>query len=366
MRRGCCVICKSINLQTIHSIPSYPIKMWNTNTSIDADVLLDFTHIGCVDCGCVQLQELVDPSILYTETYSTPLFSAIWQRHHAKFARFILDTTSDTTFLEIGGNAGALYKHLRELREIQYTVLDMERNLQLPDHIEFIRGRCEEFEYTDHKTIIASHVFEHLHSPQLFLEAIKKYGVDTVYISIPDFEALLDQGYITLLTTQHTFYCGFEYICYLFSLYGYANETHTRFEDHSTMFKFVKSCIAPLSIPRSQSIISRVEKIFLDYTLRIKSIELNEECYICPAGMYGQMLYYSLSDAKTNVLGFIDGDTKKAGLRLYGTGKLTFSPTIVTKYTVKPITVIVCNTPYENEILKYLNEYSNYITIIYI
>jgi len=341
--------------------------MWNTNTTIDTDVLVDFTHIGCLDCGCVQLQDLVDPSILYTETYSTPLFSGIWQRHHAKFARFILDTTSDTRFLEIGGNAGVLYKHLSKSRDtIQYTVLDMERNLELPGEIDFIRGKCEDFSYIGHKTIIASHVFEHLHSPQLFLETIKKHDVETVYISIPDFEALLDQGYITLLTTQHTFYCGFDYICYLFSLYGYTNEIHSSFEEHSTMFKFVKSSITPLPKPMSQSIISRVQKIFLDYTSRIQSIELNEECYICPAGMYGQMLYYSLGDMRTSVIGFIDGDTKKAGSRLYGTDKLTFSPSVVTKYKAKPVTVIVCNSPYENEILKYLNEYSSYITIMQI
>ena len=340
--------------------------MWNTNTSIESDVLVDFTHIGCLECGCVQLEDLVDPSILYTETYSTPLFSAIWQRHHAKFARFILDTTFDSAFLEIGGNTGALYKHLHELREIQYTILDMERNLQLSDEVDFIRGKCEEFDYSGHKAIIASHVFEHLHSPRLFLETIQRYGVETVYISIPDFEALLDQGYITLLTTQHTFYCGFDYICYLFSLYGYTNEVYTRFEEHSTMFKFVKSDITPLAIPRCQNLISRVENIFLEYTRRINSIELNEECYICPAGMYGQMLYYSLGNAKTNVIGFIDGDIKKAGSRLYGTDKLTFSPSTLTKYTAKPVTVIVCNTPYEKEILKYLNEYSRHITIMHV
>ena len=364
MERKACIICEKDDFQPIHSIKNFPIQMWNTVQDPKEDILLDFTIIGCRYCGCVQLRYIVEPSILYTQSYSTPLFSPIWIEHHKEFSEFILKTTNTKKFLEIGANAGQLYRLLAKGKAIEYTSLDMTRHPDLPAEVFCLEGNCEEFDYTGHSTIILSHVFEHLLEPRKFLESIRAANVDEVYISIPDFNELEAEEYTTLLTTQHTFSCGETYIRYLFSLYGYYKEIGITFKKHSTILKFKAGAYYSLMVPRELYHIDRVQKTFEKYYRKINATEISSECYICPAGMYGQMLYLSLGDKQKYVLGFIDGDKRKHNTRLYGTDKLTYSPSKLLEYSESPIPLMLCTSPYENELRKYLEEYLDNIRIV--
>ena len=364
MERKKCIICEKEDFRLIHTIKKFPIQMWNTTQEPEKDVLLDFTIIGCTYCGCVQLRYIVEPSILYTQSYSTPLFSPIWIEHHRQFSEFILNTTSAKNFLEIGANAGQLYSLLSKDRDIEYSSLDITRHRDLPAEVACVEGNCEEFDYTGHSTIILSHVFGHLLDPRKFLESIRDAHVDEVYISIPDFNHLEAEEYTTLLTTQHTFSCGESYIRYLFSLYGYYKEIGISFQKHSIILKFKAGSYYSLMVPRELYHIDNVQKTFDKYYTKINATEISSACYICPAGMYGQMLYLSLEDKQKYILGFIDGDKRKNNTRLYGTDKLTYLPSKLLEYSESPITVILCRSPYENELRKYLEEYADNIRII--
>ena len=364
MKRKYCIICHLENFTTIYHIPAYPIQMWNTNKPIDSDIYIDFTVVGCSNCGCIQLSNVVDPSLLYTSSYSTPLFSSIWKEHHAEFSKFIMNNTSQDKFLEIGANAGQLYMNLCKNRDISYNVLDFKRHNDLPLNISCTEGSCEEFDYTAYSSIIMSHVFEHILDPHRLIKKMYNSGVKEVFISIPDFHAILENQYINILTTQHIFYCAKEYIMYLFSLYGYRYEENITFKCHSEFFKFVKSNDCIVELPRLDYVIKNSTMMFKEYSYIIKSLVINQPTYICPGGMFGQMVYLLLdTQQKDNIIGFIDGDIMKNNTRLYGTDKLTYSPGILQQYTDKPVNIIIMDNPYIKEIYIYLNKFINNINL---
>ena len=108
-------------------------------------------------------------------------------------ANFILEHNNDTNILEIGSNKGELYNILSQHCDFEYTTLDMYQHEDLPKNIKFIQGNCETFNYNGYTTLILSHVFEHLYNPTKFIKNIKNYNVKNIFISIPDYDSLLEE-----------------------------------------------------------------------------------------------------------------------------------------------------------------------------
>jgi hypothetical protein len=96
----------------------------------------------------------------------------------------------------------------------------------------------------------------------------------------------------------------------------------------------------------------------------VKNIVIDNACFICPGGHYGQKIYYYLQHYHKNIIGFIDNDLSKQGKRVYGTSGHVFSPHILTSYNDKPVYVILYAGPYTGEIKRQLNTLHNSITYI--
>jgi hypothetical protein len=250
--------------------------------------------------------------------------------------------------MEVGANKGGLYTMLKEKRNIHYNVLDMYKNNELDESIDFVQGNCEEFNFTGYNTLILSHVFEHLYSPLTFIKNIKKNSVSTVFISIPNFDFLLKEESISIIHSQHTFFCGLDYILYMFSLHKYKCENYITYQGNfkSYMLKFVlDESIVPLFMPSTDvRLYKNIYENKIDY---YKNIEVPPNSYIFPSGIYGQYLYYFLINKK-NIVGFLDNNNERHNKKLYGTDKLTFSPLHV---DLNHSTIIICDCPYKNEII---------------
>jgi FlaA1/EpsC-like NDP-sugar epimerase len=87
----------------------------------------------------------------------------------------------------------------------------------------------------------------------------------------------------------------------------------------------------------------------------MKSIIVDTPCFICPAGHYGQKLYYYLQASKKNIKGFIDNDPLKQGKRVYGTPVYVYSPDILKTYRETTIYMILYAGPYVDELKLQLN-----------
>ena len=351
LNRTFCTICNYSTFDTIASFPHFPI-MAISNESVQ-EHYFDFTLITCKQCNCLQLKNLVDPSILYSDVYTSASFSPSWNDHHINFSKFILTSTTASSFLEIGANRGDLYTLLSKEKTIDYTTLDMFKHSELPSEIKFVHGNCELFDFTGYRSVILSHVFEHLYSPRTCIANLRKANVDEVFISIPHFDQLLKNQSIQLLHSQHIFYCGIDYIIYLFSLFNYRCNKHFIYNGNfkSIMFHFVSDHrMLSTSIPSTS--IQLYKEIYVNNIQKIQKFQVPSNCYIAPSGVYGQFFYYFLNK-KENIVGFLDNNTQRHNKTLYGTDKIVYSPRDIDYHNV---TVLVCDCPYKNEIIQGLKE----------
>ena len=361
--RKSCVICSNKNFELINSFFNFPI-MSISNNSVKED-FYDYTLISCTNCNCLQLKNLVDPSILYSDVYMISTFTPSWFEHHVDFSKFILSNTNEKSFLEIGANKGDLYKIMSKERLITFTVLDMYKHQDLPLEIFFIEGNCEDYNFKGYNTLILSHVFEHLYNPKKFIENIRNANVENIFISIPNFDLLLKEENYTIIYSQHTFYCGFDYITYLFSLYNYKCEKYFIYDGNikSSMFKFILDYkTTQIKLPSTD--IKLYNNIYIDKIDYLNKIIIPENSYIAPSGIHGQYLYKFINlNMKKNIVGFLDNNEKRHNNNLYGTDKKVYFPLYI---NLTNSTIIICNCQFKDEIVKGLQNICDSITFLYV
>ena len=161
---------------------------------------------------------------------------------------------------------------------------------------------------------------------------------------------------ISIIHNEHTFFIGDDEIKYLFSQYGYLCATSKAFRNHSLFYHFVyNESIMALPVPSNMARAENIKTYISDFELSIKNINITMPCFICPAGHYGQKIYYYLEQYHNNIIGFIDNDISKQGLRVYGTPKQVYSPNILKTYEGNMICVILYAGPYTKELQTQLN-----------
>lgn len=359
--RNQCVVCNNLTFELVSSFPKFGIMAIANDLVLDQ--YYDLNLISCNKCNCLQLKNLVDASILYSDVYTNATFSPSWENHDIFLSDFILENSEECTFIEVGANKGGLYNILKRKREINFNVLDMYKDDKLDKNINFIEGNCETFDFTGYKNIILSHVFEHLYSPLVFIENIRNANVCNVFISIPNFENLLEEKSTSIIYSQHTFYCGKDYIIYMFSLFNYKCEKYYAYDGNckSNMFKFVLDNNVKIeNIPNTN--VSLYKNIYIDKILYYQNIEVPVNSYIIPSGIYGQFLYYFLKN-KENIIGFIDNEPQRHNNKLYATNKYVNSPLNI---DYKNSTIIVCDCPYKTEIINGLEKINSNINFLLI
>ena len=363
MNRESCVICNSKQLDTIYILKKYPVAFSPPILSIENDQFADFKVEGCLVCGCTQVKTLTDTSILYENAHNLTFDTPSWKLHHESFASYILTNTEVTSFLEIGGVSGVLVKHILSNRSVNYTILDLCPDNPSINTVNFIVGNCEEFDYTGHSTIILSHVFEHLYEPIRFINKIKEYDIQDIFISIPNMQNQLDTGNICPLHYEHTYFCNDYFIKYLFSTGGYKCHSFFYFKNHSIFYHFKKDTFK-ISLENQSDILLTFKTMINSIETRMKSISITTPSFIAPAGHYGQMLYYYLKEYNDQIIGFLDNDPSKIGKRVYGCDKFVMNPNVLKEYNGIPITIIIYAGPYLEEIKEQYMKLHSQITFI--
>jgi hypothetical protein len=307
---------------------------------------------------------LIDPVKLYEHSHNSTENTPTWKEHHKAFSQFIA-VTSPQRLLEIGGNSGTLYGLLSEAIP-DYSILDICDSEKRPPGVRFLQGNCETFDLAGHPHIAMSHTFEHLYFPRTFVENLAKAKVQSICISIPNMEHLLTSKNISVLHNEHTYFVAEKELTYLFSLVGYTCKTSTPFKKHSTFYQFVPSDVKPIPISPNPERAIQLKEILSEFEGRLRDITIDKPCFICPGGHYGQKIAYYLNSFSHYILGFLDNDPSKQGLRVYGTNKTVQSPKVLREYQAVGVHVILYAGPYTEELKKQLNELHpsiEYITI---
>ena len=376
MIRNNCVICQNTYFNNVFNVLS-------TTDIVSSSIFLQneiktLNFIGCLKCGCIQLQNLFDPKEIYAQPmqcFNGPSLN----KHYELLCDFIITNkmTDSYSFFEVGGSYGRLAKliinyykdnNVNNYTNFNYQILEF--NIEYYpsiENVEYISGNCESYEFKNTKTLIMSHVFEHLYDPRLFLKKISDADVKEIFISIPDMESLTKIGDINNLNIYHTFYIDTKFITYLFQEYGYELKNMYNYVNNSIFYYFVKEenlenlenliTSSPLNIDNTLLLITQKE-FYENMKQNINNIVINMPFYICPSGLYGRFIYYYLNDnTKNNVLGFLDSDTMKINKRLCGTNCLTYKKDELIKLN-NPNVLIVSkkhNDELTNELLSYNN-----------
>ena len=365
MIREHCVICSSNNLTFSFLLKEFPmifLPIDNTIENIENDKFINLELYGCQECGCVQLKYLLDPNVLYgiphNMTYNTPT----WKEHHKQLSEFIYNNNKSENIIEIGGYSGVLAKLLN--KDINYSILDIcdiDPNIE---NVEFINGNCETYNFKENITVVMSHVFEHLYEPTNFIKNLKRNNVKNIFISIPNMKELIKDKSIPIIHQEHTYFCDYHDIVYLFAKEGYVCSSSFYYLKHSIFFHFVKSDNCSFNYNFDKERINDYYNVYEYNKNMISTINnLDDPFFIVPAGFYGQIIYYFLDEKyRKNLLGFLDNDKSKIGKRLYGTPNFIFKMDEIKNHD--SITIIIYNGSYTQEIINQLNSYNSNIKYI--
>jgi hypothetical protein len=369
MIRDSCTICNTKSFVTIYKQYNYPISISSSSQPPEQDRFETLEFIGCTLCGCVQLQTLIDPKILYAFAHNNTYETPTWKEHHNRFSSFILNNTHETHFLEIGGSSGYFADLLYSSCSIEsYTILDLAQEPKFQIPIRYIQANCEDFSFdtvSKSTPIILSHVFEHLYNPRKFIENLKKAKIQSIFLSIPNLKLCLEKEFLSFLHVEHTYYITSEHLKTIMAEHSYVCKIEESFKEHSIFFHFeYQDTVDIPAFPNSYEILDSFQKYYAKRDNLYANVIVNHDTFIVPGGHYGQLVYNYLREQKASIVGFLDNDTSKIGKRMYGTDTFVFAMNEVTKYKNKQLNVILNAGPYADEIIQQLRRYNPDITYI--
>ena len=137
-----CIVCESDEFVSCFDIINTINIAEDTKIMDDEDEIKHLNFIGCNICGCVQLQNLFDPAIIYNQK-SHYTESDVWIKHNDLLAQFIRENSviTNSNILEIGGGTGRFANLLmNSMQNIKsYKILDITINyIESNKNIEYV------------------------------------------------------------------------------------------------------------------------------------------------------------------------------------------------------------------------------------
>ena len=331
IQRKKCILSDSDNIEHVFTFEKFPIRITSTDSLDQSTDQFEDMVWGSSSLGQIQLINLLDPDIIYSNYHSTGVIGKIWTEHHKKFFNFI-NLEPNSKILEIGEGSGKLAEHFCETdKNFEYEIIEPSNKSTISDsRFKFTQGFFENYKFDKKFNIIAhSHCIEHTYDPIKFLNKINdllNYG-DYQYISIPNMKYGLENNSANTLSFEHTFYIDDNVLEYLLNKTDFKIE-HKIIEEHSIFVKAVKEKIKKPVKPD----FSYIKELFVKYVDNLHN-EVSEisnkikdkKFYLFGAHMFSLVLLNL--GLESNLLECIlDNDKQKQNKRMYGTKFLIKSP----------------------------------------
>lgn len=127
-----CRLCKSSKIEKILDFGESPLANSYLTTQNEIEPKYPLTVSKCADCGHVQLNETIDPKILFSSYSYASSDSPALVAHFEEYAKDIVSTIHADDFcqiLEIGCNDGILLKQFEKLHLIYLVGVEPAKNL---------------------------------------------------------------------------------------------------------------------------------------------------------------------------------------------------------------------------------------------
>jgi len=258
--------------------------------------------------------------------------------------------------IEIGCGKGAFISKLRQAGFTNTKGYDPAFEGNDPDIIcDYYKGQSAD-EPAD--LIVLRHVLEHVAKPFDFLKTIAQANrsLGTIYIEVPDFQWIVRENAFWDIYNEHCNYFTSQTLSSLFAL----SECHPSFEDQYLSFFGDLSSLRPPG-PRLpvKGETEEADKVCAEHIHRWKAILENHKhhCIVVWGAASKGVIFANLIDPHAEIVRvFVDINPKKQGMYIGGTGHKIISPVQLKEFRDSPMTIIVANKNYLDEIKQEVKE----------
>lgn len=369
--RNTCVLCNSTKIIDKIKFPM-PVFMGVNKDEIKNEFIEEMSFLECEDCGEVQINELLDPNIIYQNNHNVSVIGELWKNHYIELKKFIENDIEGKILLEISDPSAKIAKLSNGFKK--WVIVEPNPNLdEIPNDIEIVKGFFDKnFSIEDKIDIILhSHLLEHIFNPNEFFKKCYDLLNDDgcMIISIPNMDELLNKGYSpnNILHFEHTYFINEDVLEFLAINNGFEVVKIKKYENHSIFFKLQKK----ISLSNKNVKLNLFEKFNINFNQHKNNIKnINEKLnglkdyHIFLFGAHVSSQFYIYNGLKIdNILNIIDNDVTKSSYNLYGTDLIVRSP-----IKIKNINkcVVICSHVgvYYEEIKKQLKKINKNVIIL--
>ena len=352
IKRSQCVICDNdiVLKKTINNIPIH----MGVKTGSGEDITLNQHWGECVNCGCVQLMNLVSPAVLYSVNHNPGSQGDLWKEHHQAFAEFILNNKPKAIF-EIGGSNGNLASIIvNHIGDSNYSIVDPAASVA-NNAIKIYNTLFEDYQDEITGSVVHSHTVEHVLNPKEFLCKIFNLMPDNgeMYMSFPNMKHGLVSNGASTLCFEHTYYIDLQQFKYLLEETGFEIKEQIDFKLHSHFLQVIKNKNRKRQyqeLKKDFNQISAFDTMWESNQRFVDNVLLdldNTPTYIFGAHIFSQSLI-ALGLKHESIKGIIDDDSSKIGGVLYGSDLVVYPCTHLAN--VQDVNVVLRAGPYQDEL----------------
>lgn len=340
--RESCVITNSRDIETLHTLKQFPIFIGNTKQDIGEDVFSDMIFDISKECGVIQLKNLINPNLIYSQ-YHSEAIGKVWEDHHTKFAELLsnlINNNSVKSILEVGGSTAKLAKLILDSNKAieSWTIVEPnipEQSEAIDQRIDFISGFFDSSLLDrEYDLIIHSHTLEHMFDPNKFLSEVNKCLKDggLHIFSVPNLFSYLENNHPNILNFEHTIFLTEELLNYMLLKNKFEVLNREHYLEHS-IFYATRKCEG-LSEPVMPNKYEEYKAMFVDYIKYYENLinEINNQIttsntdvYLFGGHVFSQFLI-SMGLDISKVKCILDNSLMKNNTRLYGTNLTIRNP----------------------------------------
>jgi len=374
--RKTCILSKNDKLINFLSLKKFPVFIGCTNKKKKKDLFFDMNWSVGTKSGLIQLKNLIDPKLIYSD-YHSEAHGNLWKKHHQELSRFIIKYCGKE-IIEIGGGANNLANLCSKSNKIKcWLNFELAKipsgKIKYNKKVKYINKLINEKnirKYISNKiTFVHSHVLEHLYSPIKTLHDVLKFNqVDKMIFSIPNLKIYLKNKFTNVINFEHTYLLTEEVLEKILNTFNFVIKKKKYFKQHSIFIYAIRSkFINKYRIPNLSKYQIMYKNLINFYKKKI--IKLNEifleknkkNNFLFGAHVFTQFLInMGLKEKKFCCV--LDNSLVKENKRLYGTSLFVQNPMIIKN--IKNPAVLANVGQYQAEIERQLKNINKSVKIV--
>lgn len=342
-------------MKTLFKFDKFPLSVCTQQGNLTSkEKLIEATIVEDED-GLITFLPFVDPKEIYLAQHNSSI-GETWKNHNEQFAKYVLLYEKEK-IVDVGGGSGNIYKsYVKYNSNVEWEIIDLNPTLENTS-VKLTKGFYDPKYIQEGETVITSHFLEHLTDLKKFLIELRERAPKQHIFTLPNFKQYARNKYSATLMFEHPYYLTEDYLNYILNATGWKIVDKQYFRDHSIFFSTIPSTPIEAKIKFDyKEDINNLLQYMLDRVSKIKNIS---KFYVFGAH-YTYYYLLNMGISVDQVIAVVDNDTSKQGKRMYGTTTKVISPQDV----VEEANVFVEMGPYNNEIIKELNNVKNKINYI--